>query len=506
MRGYIDGIKGALERHELLVNVQSGIPDKNALVFNIHIANQSLGVDRASCRPNEWDISFTYYEYGKLDYLISSKEPSFRDVPFPILENDVAQFLSSQSLSLDKVKQLERCRVHMELWVHEIIDRSFSFSADTKAWVYSFFGLPAGRTADDPPFEFPSVNSIRPVMRSGGSVAGSTVSSSSSPSKSATSGKEEGKSFNIFFRAIGLHVKSSLGGVDASTNQHMQSPEDGNRAHRVAAHLKDNVLDLLKVRVQRGGVESLRGYVEYEVQIFYSDIHRPYKTVDRYGAFRQLAADLAAADGSSTLASYVALSKFPPKSSTLSFGCTEEELSERARLLDRWLREVCCSYKFMGDNNRKLIRNFLCFDMSNDLEIYLQDKMMNGQIEASRAEIFVPPVYVNAAHTVTKLPSISESPIKIRNSQAIGEIPEGLVIKSPEKKKIWGYFSSESPSSGAKRSESTYIPSVDSRLTSIVYSVKNKKDCKDVLFSGSSALISVEDGFGESSKGSCLVN
>ena len=144
--------------------------------------------------------------------------------------------------------------------------------------------------------------------------------------------------------------------------------------------------------------------------------------------------------------------------------------------------------------------------MSNDLEIYLQDKMMNGQIEASRAEIFIPPVYVNATHTVTKLPSISESPSKESNSQAIGKIPEGLVIKSPEKKKIWGYFSSESSSSSAKRSESTYPPSVDSRLMSIVYSVKNKKDCKDVLFSVSSTSIPVQDGFGESSKGSCLVS
>jgi hypothetical protein len=173
-----------------------------------------------------------------------------------------------------------------------------------------------------------------------------------SPSKSTTSGKTEEKASNIFFRAIGLGAKSHSGGAGTSAKQHMQSPEDCNRAHRIAVHLKDNVLDLLKVRVQRGGVESLRGYVEYEVQIFYSDIHRPYKTVDRYGAFRQLAKDLAESDGSSPLASYVALSKFPPKSGTLSFGCTEEELSDRARLLDRWLREVCCSYKFMGDSNR----------------------------------------------------------------------------------------------------------------------------------------------------------
>lgn len=110
----------------------------------------------------------------------------------------------------------------------------------------------------------------------------------------------------------------------------------------------------------------------------------------RYDAFRQLAEDLAIPGKTPASASFSALSKFPPKTSAI-FGCTEQELSERTRLLDRWLREVCSCYKLMGDRNRLLVRNFLCFDMSNDLEIYLQDKMMNGQIEGPRAEIFVPP-------------------------------------------------------------------------------------------------------------------
>ena len=65
------GVKGVLERNDVFVNVQSGIPDKNSLIFNIHITNQSILVDKASKKPKEWDISYTYYEFGKLDYLIA---------------------------------------------------------------------------------------------------------------------------------------------------------------------------------------------------------------------------------------------------------------------------------------------------------------------------------------------------------------------------------------------------------------------------------------------------
>ena len=51
-----------------------------------------------------------------------------------------------------------------------------------------------------------------------------------------------------------------------------------------------------------------------------------------------------------TVYSYV--SQFYISTSANIFGCTEDELSERTRLLDRWMREICCCYKMMGDRNR----------------------------------------------------------------------------------------------------------------------------------------------------------
>jgi len=73
---------------------------------------------------------------------------------------------------------------------------------------------------------------------------------SASPSKYAVSqGKHDEKSPNIFLRTIGLGPSA----VDSS-KEAAQGLDDDNRAQKVAAQLRENVLDLLKVRVQRGGV------------------------------------------------------------------------------------------------------------------------------------------------------------------------------------------------------------------------------------------------------------
>jgi len=184
--------------------------------------------------------------------------------------------------------------------------------------------------------------------------------------------------------------------------------------------------------------------------------------------------------------------------------------------------------------SRHLIRHFLCFDMSNDLEIYLQDKMINGQIEASRAEIFVPPAYVNSIAAPAPASKSSEVGDFTSNMRIVDEIPEGLIIKSPEKKKKWGIFSSHSfPSNGKQALDSTaksydqscLAPFIDQRVLSIVFSVKNKHDWRDLqshewsaennaavfasestqgFFGGAPTLVSAQDC--TTSKSSCILS
>ena len=124
--------------------------------------------------------------------------------------------------------------------------------------------------------------------------------------------------------------------------------------------------------------------------------------------------------------------------------------------------------------------------MSNDLEIYLQDKMMNGHIEASRAEIFIPP---NVVSHQTSYPTSSSS--KSANKQVVvsellpedsrldgggnqfnpntkSQPPPGLLISSRlvEKPKKWRMFTGTISDSKAM----------------IVYAISNKLTWKDFKF------------------------
>lgn len=59
----------------------------------------------------------------------------------------------------------------------------------------------------------------------------------------------------------------------------------------------------------------------------------------------------------------------------------------RTRLLDAWIKDAICTYQYMNDKERSLIRTFLGFDLSLPKDIYIHDKMANGMIEAPRAPI-----------------------------------------------------------------------------------------------------------------------
>jgi hypothetical protein len=57
----------------------------------------------------------------------------------------------------------------------------------------------------------------------------------------------------------------------------------------------------------------------------------------------------------------------------------------RTRMLDAWTKDLISSYQYMNDKERILVRSFLNLDLSVQKDIYLQDKMANGMVEAPRA-------------------------------------------------------------------------------------------------------------------------
>ena len=57
----------------------------------------------------------------------------------------------------------------------------------------------------------------------------------------------------------------------------------------------------------------------------------------------------------------------------------------RTRMLDGWTKDLLSSYQYMNDKERSLVRTFLNLDLSLSKDIYLQDKLANGMVEAPRA-------------------------------------------------------------------------------------------------------------------------
>jgi hypothetical protein len=71
---------------------------------------------------------------------------------------------------------------------------------------------------------------------------------------------------------------------------------------------------------------------------------------------------------------------FPHK--TTWFALTDSELSERTRSLDAWLREICMQYRHMPAAAKAAVRTFLNFDMSRQKDIFVQDQLAWGAIDA----------------------------------------------------------------------------------------------------------------------------
>lgn len=138
---------------------------------------------------------------------------------------------------------------------------------------------------------------------------------------------------------------------------------------------------LLKVRVARGAERS-KGNPEYEIFIDFNPDKKPYATTQIFTAFEELREGILRADGVGVTA------EFPETFSKSSFGISlsEEQQADRTRLLDAWVKNVISSYQYMNDKERMLIRKFLNLELSVQKDIYIQDKMANGLVEAPRAQ------------------------------------------------------------------------------------------------------------------------
>lgn len=71
--------------------------------------------------------------------------------------------------------------------------------------------------------------------------------------------------------------------------------------------------------------------------------------------------------------------------SYLGISLNDTDLSERTRMLDSWMRDICYHYRYFPPSAKELVRNFLNFDMTEPIDILVQDQLHWGKIEAPRS-------------------------------------------------------------------------------------------------------------------------
>jgi Tfp pilus assembly protein PilP len=70
--------------------------------------------------------------------------------------------------------------------------------------------------------------------------------------------------------------------------------------------------------------------------------------------------------------------------SYLGISLNDTDLSMRTRMLDTWIRDICYNYRHFPPSAKQLVRDFLHFDMSVQKDIFVQDQLAWGLIEAPR--------------------------------------------------------------------------------------------------------------------------
>ena len=79
-----------------------------------------------------------------MDWLICHQAGSFKEFFFPVLENDIAALLASDRGGTRNLHRLDRCRMILQNWIHELIDHSSTFIPEIQNIINGFFCLPYG--------------------------------------------------------------------------------------------------------------------------------------------------------------------------------------------------------------------------------------------------------------------------------------------------------------------------------------------------------------------------
>lgn len=428
--------------------VQPGIPEDGELVFNVHFRN---------AEGTEWEVSYRLSQFGNLDVEINKRTDALKDVAFPSLSKKATEALTiPKSNYKNKLKDLERCRMTLEQWIFFVISRIDFVPADLKFGIEMFMFLPNGPDGKAPVLQIEnsdlSIASLSSLAVPSNNTPKKDEDTSSMASSQYTTGSLDSngvpkkvKKPKRFIKGAKRRMEKALGvdmglepkkekeqfGVDFSqmsgdarggVGSLVNSQATGTSTHDVTtpvSHVdtqepqKVQPGKLLKIRVARGAERS-KGNPEYEIFIDFNPDKKPYATTQIFSAFEELRDGIVKADGTGVTA------EFPETFSKSTFGLSlsEEQQADRTRLLDAWVKNIISSYQYMNDKERMLIRKFLNLELSVQKDIYIQDKMANGLVEAPRAVrtsfSSMPPINITDMRSET-----GSSRVSARNSNSL---------------------------------------------------------------------------------------
>lgn len=363
--------------------VQTGIPENDEPMFNAHIR---------SAQGFEWEVSHPLSKFSGLDRDLNSLVDILRDVPFPILTAKTSKAIAAGKHK-DYSADLEKCRILLEKWIYGVISRMELYPPEVADIVEDFFLLPCG-PLDETDEDFIHAKGAD-NSDAGGPEAPAMSVGSLQDSGSANMSDDQYTIFSGETESVGGTKRNKKKRILKGMKRRFekltgkQADPESPKAGGVETDVVQEQIrkgHLLKVRVIRGAVGK-NNEIEYETQIIYGVGERPLRSDHTYHDFKELNDKLLSAftKDKSYYAASVS-SEFPPNHSSI-LGLSETQLSERSRLLDTWFRDLCSSYRSLRDRERQLVREFLVFDMTNPVDIGVQDKLAQGFVEANRSAV-----------------------------------------------------------------------------------------------------------------------
>ena len=101
-------------------------------------------------------------------------------------------------------------------------------------------------------------------------------------------------------------------------------------------------------------------------------------------------------------------------------------------MLDAWIKDILYDYRDMPSLAREEMRGFLNFDLSKAHDIFVQDQLMYGLIEAPRFPINLPGRLIikrRAAMQAISEELLNNSELRSENSSIVGQsMPRGTAL------------------------------------------------------------------------------